>query len=77
MHPTAAYVLGAHMDVLFQGTEISLPPAIILDYVYGVAAYKCWRSSQANDEVHNIMKSYHKEHNGNDPFIKKTHSSTD
>ncbi|KAF8482447.1 hypothetical protein DFH94DRAFT_365059 [Russula ochroleuca] len=62
IHPCVAFILGAHVDAQFQGTEISLPPAVILDYMYGVAAYKCWRSSQADNEVHNMMKSYHKEH---------------
>jgi hypothetical protein len=90
IHPCVAFILGAHVDAQFQGTEISLPPAVILDYMYGVAAYKCWRSSQADNEVHNMMKSYHKEHyadipvppcrpsnNGNNPFFKKTYSSND
>lgn len=82
IHPSAAFACGAHIDALFQGTKISLPPAIILDYMYGVAAYKHWRSSQIDNEVHNIMKSYHREHyagipvppynnNGNDSFLKK------
>jgi hypothetical protein len=85
IHPSAAFACGAHIDALFQGTKISLPPAIILDYMYGVAAYKRWRSSQIDDEVHNIMKSYHREHyagipvppynnNGNDSFSKKRYS---
>ena len=52
--------LGQSIDALFQGTGHPLPPAIILDYSYGVAAYKCWRSRQ--DEVHSLMRSYCREH---------------
>ncbi|KAH9050875.1 hypothetical protein EDB83DRAFT_2316995 [Lactarius deliciosus] len=47
------FAVGSNMDALFQGTsnengtseqgtENSLPPHIILDYMYGVAAYKQW-----------------------------------
>ncbi|KAH9993788.1 hypothetical protein BJV77DRAFT_1067067 [Russula vinacea] len=34
----------AHVDAVFQGTGEHLPPDILLDYMYGVAAYKCWRA---------------------------------
>ncbi|KAH8981838.1 hypothetical protein EDB83DRAFT_2629735 [Lactarius deliciosus] len=47
------FAVGSNLDALFQGTsnengtseqgtENSLPPHIILDYMYGVAAYKQW-----------------------------------
>ncbi|KAI0245803.1 hypothetical protein BJV78DRAFT_1277371 [Lactifluus subvellereus] len=62
LHPSIAFILGAHVNVQFQGTGILLPPAIILDYLYGVAAYNCWRSRQGGDEVHAVMKSYRREH---------------
>ncbi|KAF8554880.1 hypothetical protein OG21DRAFT_1411748 [Imleria badia] len=34
------------------------PPALILDYIYGVAAYRCWRSKEDSDQVHSIMVNY-------------------
>jgi hypothetical protein len=33
-------------------------PAIILDYMYGVAAYRMWRSDK---RVHDVMSTYHRE----------------
>lgn len=39
--PSIAFISGASVDAVFQGTQ---PSAIILDYVYGVAAYKIWGS---------------------------------
>ena len=53
--PATAFSLGAHVDALFQGTGSQLPPAIILDYIYGIAAYKCWRSGQ----VHSVEMESH------------------
>jgi hypothetical protein len=52
---------GAHTDVQFLGSNHSLPlpPDIILDYMYGVAAYKLWRS---NPGVGEVMSTYHREH---------------
>ncbi|KAI0252788.1 hypothetical protein BJV78DRAFT_1124086 [Lactifluus subvellereus] len=49
-------------DNPFQGTGIPLPPAIILDYLYGVATYNCLRSGQGDGDVHSVMKSYRREH---------------
>ncbi|KAN0130746.1 hypothetical protein V8E53_011421, partial [Lactarius tabidus] len=37
---------------------LPLPPAI-LDYVYGVAAYRMWRSDKKR--VHDVMATYHRE----------------
>ncbi|KAI0252791.1 hypothetical protein BJV78DRAFT_1281379 [Lactifluus subvellereus] len=60
--PFAAFIYGAHVDAQFQGTGIPLPPAIILDYLYGIAAYNCLRSRQGDGDVHSVMKSYRREH---------------
>ncbi len=35
-----AFFYGAHVDIHCRGTGTLLPPAIILDYMYGVAAYR-------------------------------------
>lgn len=58
LDPAVAFTLGLNVDVLFQGTGSSLPPAVILDYVYGVAAYKQWKSRHF---VCDIMQNYHQE----------------
>jgi hypothetical protein len=68
LHPNLAYNSGAHVDVQFRGSAPKallpealppLPPAIILDYVYGVAAYRMWRSDK--ERVHDVMSTYHRE----------------
>ena len=43
--PYMAFLSGVCVDAMFQPGS-SLPPAIILDYMYGVAAYKCWGNRQ-------------------------------
>ena len=45
-------------DAEFHGTEGTLPPTIILDYIYGIAAYNLWK----HVPVHNIMEKYYTEH---------------
>ncbi|KAI0002222.1 hypothetical protein BJV74DRAFT_817907 [Russula compacta] len=43
-------------DAYLIGMEDTLPPAIILDFIYGAAAYKHWRSDKEN--VHEKLQSY-------------------
>ena len=38
-------------DALMMGTGNSPPSAVILDFMYGAAAYKCWHSGAAIDQV--------------------------
>lgn len=38
-----------NVDALFEGTGESLPSTVILDYLYGIAAYKAWRSGREHD----------------------------
>ncbi|KAI9454441.1 hypothetical protein F5148DRAFT_428034 [Russula earlei] len=42
--PDRAFTYGANIDALFQGEGRSLPSTTILDYFYGIAAYKYWHS---------------------------------
>jgi hypothetical protein len=49
-----------NVDALFQGDRVSLPSTAILDYVYGVAAYRAWGSKQSSG--FNFMKTYHEQH---------------
>ncbi|KAN0130740.1 hypothetical protein V8E53_011415 [Lactarius tabidus] len=62
LDPDTAYRRGAHVDAQFRGSGLGallpLPPSIILDYVYGVAAYRMWRSDK---RVHDVMSTYHRE----------------
>ena len=39
------------VDALFQGEGVPLPSTVILDYAYGIAAYKleAWRTSKHGD----------------------------
>ncbi|KAI9566899.1 hypothetical protein HD554DRAFT_2315281 [Boletus coccyginus] len=61
--PGIAFLAGAHVDAQLQGDQ--LPPAIILDYMYGVAAYKRWGGG--GDDADPVMKSYHHKHYENIP----------
>ncbi|KAH9004498.1 hypothetical protein EDB86DRAFT_2797478 [Lactarius hatsudake] len=69
LHPFLALGMGAHIDALFNGTDRSLLPRphdIVLDYMYGVAAYKCWKSAAG---IHDVMKSYYEAHYANIPAL--------
>lgn len=55
LNPITAFVNGASVDAVFQRTP---PSAIILDYMYGVAAYKIWGSKPGC----NVIEKYYNEH---------------
>jgi hypothetical protein len=55
--PIVAFALGLDVDARFQ--DISLPPAVIVDYMYGVAAYNRWSSRR---DVDDVMESYRAKH---------------
>jgi hypothetical protein len=52
-------------DAQFAGTNISLPPSILLDYMYGVAAYKRWGGGQV---INRAMQQRFAEHYQNIPI---------
>ncbi|KAH9046785.1 hypothetical protein EDB84DRAFT_601098 [Lactarius hengduanensis] len=69
--PFASFAARLNVDALFQGTGNEngtceqgtgnlLPPHIILDYMYGAAAYKKWGRQGSN--AHDVMVNYHKRH---------------
>jgi hypothetical protein len=60
LEPDDSYCPVPDTDALLTAPEESLPPAIILDYVFGAAAYKLWKSSP--DETHAKMRAYHEAH---------------
>ena len=49
------------MDAQFQATH-SLPHRVILDYVYGVTAYKLWSHHPGESDAHGVVKDYRREH---------------
>ncbi|KAH8988298.1 hypothetical protein EDB86DRAFT_2051219 [Lactarius hatsudake] len=63
-----AFTLGLNVDAVFQSTN-SLPPVVILDYVYGVATYNQWNSRRPDKTVHRVMGKYRKEHYINIPAV--------
>ena len=53
------------VDALFRGGEgVPLPSVVILDYIYGIAAYN-WRSNR--DDDFNKIKACREEHSANIP----------
>ena len=54
--PVFAYGALQNVDALFQGEGVPLPSTVILDYIYGIAAYKAWRSKRGDG--FNQMKAY-------------------
>jgi hypothetical protein len=54
--PSTAFNALQNVDALFQGTEVPLPSTVILDYLYGIAAYKAWRSKRGDG--FNRMEAY-------------------
>ena len=56
--PSSAYDALQNVDALFQGQKGGpLPSTVILDYLYGVAAYKAWQSNRGGDSF-NRMEAY-------------------
>jgi hypothetical protein len=55
-----AYDALQNVDVLFRGEGVPPPFTVILDYLYGIAAYKAWRSK--SDDGFNQMRAYRSEH---------------
>jgi hypothetical protein len=37
------FTVGANLDLRFRGTGTPSPSDVILDHMYGIAAFKCWR----------------------------------
>ena len=58
--PSLAYYALQNVDALFGGTGVMLPSTVILDYLYGIAAYKAWCSKRGDG--FDQMKAYRNEH---------------
>jgi len=65
--PDTAFYALQNVDALFRGDGVPLPFTFILDYLYGIAAYKAWRSKPEDQDGSNEMnmKTYHNEHYAN------------
>jgi hypothetical protein len=50
--------LGLSVDANFQGTDDTTPPIVLLNFIYGVAAYKRWKSPPSVG----ILNAYFAEH---------------
>jgi len=58
--PVFAHEALQNVDALFGGEGVPLPSTVILDYIYGIAAYKAWRSKRGDG--FNQTKAYLNEH---------------
>lgn len=56
----------------FHGTVGGLfPPSILLDYMYGVAAYKCWKVG----DIHSVVNQYFSQNYQSIPLLPQPSSS--
>jgi hypothetical protein len=61
--PAPAEILfasGANLDILFQGNGISPPSDIILDFMYGIAAFRCWGVKDSREVLQRVYESLYK-----------------
>jgi len=58
--PDIAHAALLNVDALFEGTGVPLPSTIILDYIYGITAYKAWGSKRGDG--FDQMKGYFDKH---------------
>ncbi len=60
MPPNILFPAGANLDILFQGTGNSPPSVVILDYMYGVAAFKSWGKETSRKMLETYYESHYK-----------------
>jgi len=48
------------LDIMFQGTGTPPPSDVILDYMYGVAAFKCWGIEASREMLRKYYESHYK-----------------
>lgn len=68
MPPAISFAAGLNVDAIFP-SESSPPSTIILDYMYGVTAYKCWGSRGA---IQDLVENSHREHGEDTPISDDT-----
>jgi len=60
MPADALFSLGANLDLRFQGTGTQPLSDVILDYMYGVAAFKCWGVEASREMLQKYYESHYK-----------------
>ena len=73
--PSMAHDALQNVDALFGGTGVPLPSTFILDYMYGIAAYKAWRSE--HDDGFKQMNAYREDHFVKIPLLSPQPDDTD
>lgn len=53
------HLLGFGLDTVLTGTGRLPPPAILLDYMYGVSAYRVWKTAQSEELMKNNFTEYY------------------
>ena len=54
--PSTAHYALQNVDALFRGEGVPLPSTVILDYHYGIAAYKAWHSKHGDSFNRNAYR---------------------
>jgi len=54
--------LGLSVDANFQGTDDTTPPIVLLNFLYGVATYKRWKSPPGVDIINAYFTEHYAEH---------------
>ncbi len=52
--------LGLSVDANFQGTDDTTPPIVLLNFIYGVAAYQRWQSPPGIGIIEKYFKDHYK-----------------
>ena len=52
--------LGLSVDANFQGTDDTTPPIVLLNFLYGIAAYQCWQSRPGISIIEKYFNDYYK-----------------
>lgn len=74
LKPDTSRVPIPQFDARIAGTGISPPSTVILDFMYGVAAYRCWGSGQ---DIEEVMQQRFAEHYENIPIPPASLPSSD
>jgi len=60
MPPDVLFAVGANLDIQFLGTGTPPPSDVILDYMYGIAAFKCWGVEASREMPQTYYDSHYK-----------------
>jgi hypothetical protein len=54
------FTVGANLDLRFRGTGTPSPSNVILDYMYGIAAFRCWGLEASREMLQTYYESHYK-----------------